>query len=56
MHVPSKEYCTDNGVMIAWAAYENSCKGSPLKTIPYDVLPEWNIEDLKLKDFDELAH
>jgi len=54
MFVPSRENCTDNGVMIAWAGYENYCKRGIPKNIPFDVLPEWNIEDLKLDEFSKI--
>ena len=45
------EYCSDNAVMIGWAAIENILAGNkPLDpNMNAEVLPEWPLDDLKLE-------
>jgi N6-L-threonylcarbamoyladenine synthase len=44
---PPLRYCTDNAVMIAWAAWERRCAGLASDGLDHRPLPRWPLEDLR---------
>ncbi|MDH3386568.1 MAG: tRNA (adenosine(37)-N6)-threonylcarbamoyltransferase complex transferase subunit TsaD, partial [Gammaproteobacteria bacterium] len=45
LYVPALEYCTDNGVMIAYAGALRLLHGQQDQSVS-DVLPRWSLETL----------
>jgi N6-L-threonylcarbamoyladenine synthase len=47
VYFPKTEFCTDNGAMIAFAGYQYLKKGLKDLNLSVEVVPRWNITDIK---------
>ena len=47
VYFPKTEFCTDNGAMIAFTGYQYLKKGLKDLSLAIEVMPRWNITDLK---------